>query len=94
MTFGDDWGWGASRSESAKQFELFADAGGTLIDTANKYTNATAESILGELLAALTLLILWLITGSLTLPVMAASRSLTSSHPRDAGNRRCQSWLR
>jgi len=52
MTFGDDWGWGASQSESAKQFELFADAGGTLIDTANNYTNGTAESILGELLAA------------------------------------------
>lgn len=52
MTFGTDWGWGASRSESAKQFEVFAEAGGTLIDTANKYTNGTAESILGELLAA------------------------------------------
>ncbi len=52
MTFGDDWGWGASRSESAKQFEMFADAGGTLIDTANKYTNGTAETVLGELLAA------------------------------------------
>jgi aryl-alcohol dehydrogenase-like predicted oxidoreductase len=52
MTFGTDWGWGASQSESAKQFDLFAEAGGTLIDTANKYTNGTAESILGELLAA------------------------------------------
>jgi aryl-alcohol dehydrogenase-like predicted oxidoreductase len=52
MTFGTDWGWGASDSESAKQFELFADAGGTLIDTANKYTNGSAESILGELIAA------------------------------------------
>jgi aryl-alcohol dehydrogenase-like predicted oxidoreductase len=52
MTFGTDWGWGASESESAKQFELFADAGGTLIDTANKYTDGAAESILGELLAA------------------------------------------
>jgi aryl-alcohol dehydrogenase-like predicted oxidoreductase len=52
MTFGTDWGWGASESESAKQFEIFAEAGGTLIDTANKYTNGTAESILGELLAA------------------------------------------
>jgi aryl-alcohol dehydrogenase-like predicted oxidoreductase len=51
MTFGTDWGWGASESESAKQFELFAEAGGTLIDTANKYTNGSAESILGELLA-------------------------------------------
>ncbi len=52
MTFGTDWGWGASESESTKQFELFAEAGGTLIDTANKYTNGSAESILGELLAA------------------------------------------
>ena len=38
--------------ESAKQFELFAEAGGTLIDTANKYTNGTAKSILGDLLTA------------------------------------------
>ena len=52
MTFGTDWGWGASESESAKQFELFAEAGGTLIDTANRYTNGSAETILGELLAA------------------------------------------
>jgi aryl-alcohol dehydrogenase-like predicted oxidoreductase len=52
MTFGTDWGWGASENESAKQFEIFADAGGTLIDTANKYTNGSAETILGELLAA------------------------------------------
>jgi aryl-alcohol dehydrogenase-like predicted oxidoreductase len=51
MTFGTDWGWGASVTESAKQFGLFAEAGGTLIDTANKYTNGTAESILGDLLA-------------------------------------------
>jgi aryl-alcohol dehydrogenase-like predicted oxidoreductase len=52
MTFGTDWGWGASESESAKQFELFAEAGGTLIDTANRYTNGSAEAILGDLLAA------------------------------------------
>ncbi len=52
MTFGTDWGWGASESESTKQFEVFAEAGGTLIDTADNYTNGSAESILGELLAA------------------------------------------
>jgi len=51
MTFGTDWGWRAPAGESTKQFELFAEAGGTLIDTANKYTNGTAESILGDLLA-------------------------------------------
>jgi aryl-alcohol dehydrogenase-like predicted oxidoreductase len=52
MTFGTDWGWGASPGESAKQFELFAEAGGTLIDTANKYTDGSAETILGDLIAA------------------------------------------
>ena len=52
MTFGTDWGWGASESECAKQFEVFAEAGGTFIDTANKYTDGSAESILGELLAS------------------------------------------
>lgn len=52
MTFGTDWGWGASPDESAKQFQLFADAGGTLIDTANKYTDGSAESIVGDLIAA------------------------------------------
>lgn len=52
MTFGTDWGWGASEAESRKQFDLFAHAGGTLIDTANKYTNGSAESIVGDLIAA------------------------------------------
>ena len=51
MTFGTDWGWGAPADESAKQFEAFAEAGGTLIGTANKYTDGTAETILGDLLA-------------------------------------------
>jgi aryl-alcohol dehydrogenase-like predicted oxidoreductase len=52
MTFGSDWGWGADQSESTKQFDVFAEAGGTLIDTANKYTDGSAETILGDLLAA------------------------------------------
>ena len=52
MTFGTDWGWGASESESAEQFKVFAEAGGTFIDTANKYTNGSAETILGQLLAS------------------------------------------
>lgn len=52
MTFGTDWGWGASETESAKQFETFANAGGTFIDTANKYTNGSAEKILGQLISS------------------------------------------
>src|ERR1700737_1856296 len=50
MTFGEDWGWGASADVSARMLDLFADAGGNVIDTADVYTNGTSETILGELL--------------------------------------------
>jgi aryl-alcohol dehydrogenase-like predicted oxidoreductase len=49
MTFGEDWGWGASPEESRKMFERFAEAGGNFIDTANYYTNGASERIVGEL---------------------------------------------
>jgi aryl-alcohol dehydrogenase-like predicted oxidoreductase len=48
MTFGEDWGFGASREESKKQFEVFAKAGGNFIDTANVYTKGSSERFLGE----------------------------------------------
>src|SRR5471032_412387 len=48
MTFGEDWGWGASQEESRKVFDAFLEAGGNFIDTANVYTNGTSESLLGE----------------------------------------------
>lgn len=47
----DRLGWGPDQDESRKQFELFANAGGTFIDTANKYTDGTAERFVGELVA-------------------------------------------
>ncbi len=50
MTFGEDWGSGASPDVSARILDLFADAGGNVIDTADVYTNGTSETILGELL--------------------------------------------
>src|ERR1700719_3158056 len=50
MTFGEDWGWGAAPDVSATMLDLFADAGGNVVDTADVYTNATSETILGELL--------------------------------------------
>src|SRR3979409_913474 len=50
MTFGEDWGWGASRDVSARMLDLFADAGGNVVDTADVYTNGTSETIPGELL--------------------------------------------
>lgn len=48
MTFGEDWGWGASEAESRKIYEAFMEAGGNLIDTANFYTMGTSEKFLGE----------------------------------------------
>jgi aryl-alcohol dehydrogenase-like predicted oxidoreductase len=48
MTFGEEWGWGASKEESKKVFDAYADAGGNFIDTANRYTEGTSEKFVGE----------------------------------------------
>lgn len=50
MTFGEDWGWGATRDECKKQFDIFTDLGGNFIDTSVNYTDGSSETILGELL--------------------------------------------
>jgi len=52
MTFGDDWGWGASQAESRKMFDAFVAAGGNFIDTSCNYTNGTSEKFVGEFIAA------------------------------------------
>jgi aryl-alcohol dehydrogenase-like predicted oxidoreductase len=52
MTFGEDWGWGAPVEECRKIFNAYAEAGGNVIDTANKYTEGTSEQIVGELLGS------------------------------------------
>ncbi|MCE7010189.1 aldo/keto reductase [Kibdelosporangium philippinense] len=51
MTFGEDWGWGASAGESEKMLAAYVDRGGNSIDTANTYTNGHAEKIIGDYLA-------------------------------------------
>jgi aryl-alcohol dehydrogenase-like predicted oxidoreductase len=51
MTFGEDWGWGASIDESRQIFDAFVEAGGNFIDTANGYTDGSSEKIVGELIA-------------------------------------------
>ncbi|MBN1213655.1 MAG: aldo/keto reductase [candidate division Zixibacteria bacterium] len=48
MTFGEEWGWGANKSECRKMFDTFLEAGGNFIDTANRYTEGTSEKFLGE----------------------------------------------
>ena len=50
MTFGETWGWGASKTESKKMFDLFANAGGNFIDTSVNYTDGTSEEFLGDFL--------------------------------------------
>lgn len=52
MTFGEDWGWGASFDECRNIYEAFRSAGGNFIDTANIYTNGTSEKYVGELIAS------------------------------------------
>lgn len=51
MTFGEEWGWGASKDESRQVFDAFVEAGGNFIDTANGYTDGTSEKIIGEFIA-------------------------------------------
>jgi aryl-alcohol dehydrogenase-like predicted oxidoreductase len=51
MTFGEEWGWGASKEESHKIFVAYVEAGGNFIDTANKYTLGTSERFVGEFIA-------------------------------------------
>jgi aryl-alcohol dehydrogenase-like predicted oxidoreductase len=50
MTFGDDWGWGASIADSEAVLSRFIDRGGNFIDTANTYTKGHSEKIIGDAL--------------------------------------------
>jgi aryl-alcohol dehydrogenase-like predicted oxidoreductase len=52
MTFGEEWGWGATPKTSRKIFEAYAEAGGNFIDTADIYTEGTSEKLVGEFVAA------------------------------------------
>jgi aryl-alcohol dehydrogenase-like predicted oxidoreductase len=50
MTFGTEWGWGAPPDACRDMVDRYIGLGGNFIDTANKYTEGAAETILGELL--------------------------------------------
>jgi len=52
MTFGEEWGWGASLPESRRMLDAFAEAGGNFLDTANRYTEGTSERFVGEFIAS------------------------------------------
>jgi aryl-alcohol dehydrogenase-like predicted oxidoreductase len=49
--FGTSWGTGATPDEAGRMFEHFAEAGGTLIDTAESYQLGESETILSDLIA-------------------------------------------
>ena len=51
LTFGEDWGWGASKDEARRLYDTFRDAGGNFVDTANVYTGGTSEKFLGEFMS-------------------------------------------
>jgi aryl-alcohol dehydrogenase-like predicted oxidoreductase len=52
MTFGEDWGWGASAETSEAILAEYLDRGGNVVDTANMYTNGHSEKIVGDFFAA------------------------------------------
>jgi aryl-alcohol dehydrogenase-like predicted oxidoreductase len=51
MTFGEEWGWGASKEDARKIYDVYREAGGNFVDTANLYTNGTSETFVGEFMS-------------------------------------------
>lgn len=52
MGFGTEWGWGVDFETSKAIFELYANASGNFIDTANRYTEGSSERFVGEFIKA------------------------------------------
>lgn len=48
MTFGDDWGWGSSVTDSEAILTRYMELGGNFVDTANVYTKGHSEKIIGD----------------------------------------------
>src|SRR3972149_11821652 len=51
MTFGEDWGWGASKDASRTILNVYAEAGGNFRDPSSNYPNGTSEKFVGEFVA-------------------------------------------
>ncbi len=52
MTFGEAWSFGASYETSQRVLDLFAQAGGNFVDTANNYQDGMSETYLGDFIKA------------------------------------------
>ncbi|WP_189244032.1 aldo/keto reductase, partial [Planobispora rosea] len=50
MTFGEQGGVGAPPEECRRMLDLYAEAGGNVVDTAINYRGGQSEAVLGELL--------------------------------------------
>ena len=48
MSFGLEWGFGADEPTSHRVLDVFSEAGGTFLDTANKYHGGETEKIVGN----------------------------------------------
>jgi aryl-alcohol dehydrogenase-like predicted oxidoreductase len=48
MTFGEEWGWGATPKVSVHILDRYIEQGGNFIDTANGYTKGHSEKIIGD----------------------------------------------
>src|SRR4029079_11327198 len=51
MTFGTEWGWGSEEQTARAVFDRYVDAGGNFIDTADGYTEAHSEELLGKFIS-------------------------------------------
>jgi aryl-alcohol dehydrogenase-like predicted oxidoreductase len=51
MTFGEEWGFGSSVTESESILARYLERGGNFIDTANGYTGGHSERIIGNYIA-------------------------------------------
>ncbi|HEY6722992.1 MAG TPA: aldo/keto reductase [Polyangiaceae bacterium] len=80
MSFGLDWGFGADEPTSHRVLDVFAEAGGTFLDTANKYHGGETETIVGN----------WLSAGRRDKMVVATKYTLAMDHGdlNTAGNGR------
>jgi aryl-alcohol dehydrogenase-like predicted oxidoreductase len=80
MTFGADWGWGAEREEARRIFDAYVERGGNFIDSANRYTEGTAERLLGEFAAGRREQLV--IATKYTLPTRAGDPNSGGNHRR------------
>jgi aryl-alcohol dehydrogenase-like predicted oxidoreductase len=79
MSFGDHWGFGADEATSHRILDIYAEAGGNFLDTANKYHGGQTEEIVGS----------WL-PGRRGRTVLATKFTLAMDHtdPNSAGSHR------